>query len=263
MTTKVRGMNSLQFLCFRVVAYCTLSLWGFTVAGADTTISLRPVTDTSLLSAFPDNNFGGGTTLTAGGRPKGGMSRALMLFDIAGSLPPGAVIDSASLRITVVLTPGSSVNSVFDLNRLSASWGPGTGSDRTGSPAGPNEASWNNRFGSTGSPWATSGGDFSPVVSASTGVGGNGLYTFNSTASLIADVQGWLNNPSLNFGWLLRSESELTPGTIRRFGSHNDSFNSPLLTIQYSVPEPGACALLAVGVAVWEWRRRRTHSRAR
>lgn len=87
----------------------------------------------------------------------------------------------------------------FILNRVTSNWGEGNGSDHAGSPGGPNQATWNNRFGS-GSPWATAGGDFSSTVSASESISGFGPYTFGSTANLVADVQAWLDNPASNFG---------------------------------------------------------------
>jgi hypothetical protein len=85
-----------------------------------------------------------------------------MFFDVRNSLPAGALVQSVSLQLTVVGTPPSgAVNSVFDLNALTSSWAEGTGQDRGGSAAGPNAATWNNRFGTSGSPWTTPGGDFS------------------------------------------------------------------------------------------------------
>ena len=221
------------------------------------TITLGPVADTSIYSAFPTFNFGGGTTLTAGGRPRGGESRALMLFDIDANLPAGAIIQSVSLRLNVVETPPSgAVDSMFDLNVLTSSWGEGTGADRGGTLAGGNAATWNNRFGTSGSPWATPGGDFLSTLAASVSVQGNGSYIFLSNPNLVATVQSWADDPAGNFGWLLRSESELTESTIRRFGSRLDGASAPLLTIQYTtVPEPGACSLLMLGLFGFAWRR--------
>ena len=215
------------------------------------TVELRPVADTTLQSAFPTFNFGGGTTMTAGGRRFGGQTRALMLFDVAGNLPADAVINSVSLEVGVVRSPSGVVASTFDLNRLTASWGEGTGQAEGGVPAGPDAASWNDRFGSSGSPWNTPGGDFWSVPSGSTRITGLGFYTFNSTPPMIADVQSWLNDPANNFGWVMLSESEMTPVTIERFGSHEDKDNSPLLTIQYTVvPEPSTVGLLGFGL-IW------------
>ena len=221
------------------------------------TVGLAPVADTTLQSAFPNLNYGGGVSMTAGGRRLGGVTRALMLFDIAGSVPAGAVITSVTLDVTVVRAPIGVVPSIFDVNRLTASWGEGTGQDEGGSPAGPNAATWNNRFGASGSPWTTPGGDFSPTASSSSFITGPGTFTFNSTASLAADVQSWLDNPAGNFGWVMLSESELIPTTIERFGSHENKDTSPTLLIQYSVvPEPGFVVLLGLGLGVLAIRRR-------
>jgi hypothetical protein len=245
----------------QLVYFGLTASWGFCVVqpfdACAATINLSPVADTAIYSAFPTFNFGGGPTITAGGRPRGGESRALMLFDVDGNLPAGAIIQSVSLRLNVVETPPSgAVNSMFDLNVLTSSWGEGTGADRGGTPAGPNAATWNNRFGTSGSPWATPGGDFLSSVAASVSVQGNGSYIFLSNPNLVAEVQSWADDPAGNFGWLLQSESALTGGTIRRFGSRADSASSPTLTIQYTtVPEPGACSLLMLGLFGFAWRR--------
>jgi hypothetical protein len=213
------------------------------------TVALHPIADTTLQEAFPNNNQGDGTSFQAGGRRQGGRTRGLLEFDIAGNLPASAVISSASLSVTVVGVPSGGVNSVFDLNRLLAGWGEGNGSDHGGSPGGAGQATWNNRLGS-GSPWSTAGGDFFSTVSASRSITGFGSFTFSSTANLVSDAQAWYNTPANNFGWLIRSESELTPTSIRRFASRNDTANSPVLTLTYTVvPEPSVGLLLLAGLA--------------
>jgi hypothetical protein len=229
------------------------SVWGATV-------TLRPIADTSIFSAYPTFNFGGGSSFTAGGRPAGhggGATRALMLFNIAGNIPAGSIIDSATLRLTVTTAHSQPFNSTFDLDRLTASWGEGAGADRGGRPAGPNESTWNNRFGTSGSPWSMPGGDYISTPSDTDFITGVGSYTFSSTPGLVADIQSWLDNPAGNFGWLLRSESESIPYSIRRFASRNDSTHYPLLTVQYTVvPEPGALSFLAIGLSALAWPRR-------
>ena len=82
------------------------------------TVTLRPVADTTLQDAFPNNNFGGGTTVQAGGRRQGGRARALLRFDVAAIVPAGSTINSVAVTLTVVKTPTGGANSVFDVNRL-------------------------------------------------------------------------------------------------------------------------------------------------
>lgn len=231
-----------------LIALATLAFVGANQVAPAATVSLTPVADTTLQQAFPNNNFGDGESFTAGGRRQGGATRALMQFDVAGNLPAGAVISSVTLAVSVVGVPSGGANSVFELHRVLASWGEGNGSDHGGSPGGAGQATWNNRLGS-GSPWTTAGGDFSPTASATRSIAGFGGYTFGSTATLVADAQSWLDTPGNNFGWIMVSQSENTPTTIRRFGGREDAVNRPLLTIQYSVvPEPGTLSLVALGL---------------
>lgn len=220
-------------------------------------ITLVPVADTSILSAYPTYNFGGGHSFVAGGRPLGGTSRALMRFDLS-SLPADAIITSASLRLMVVDVPDQSVDSVFDLHRLIGAWGEGNGTDRGGSPARDNEATWNNPFGTTGMPWTNPGGDFLSRISGSGLIRGFGNLTIDSTPNLVIDLQGWLNDPTSNFGWLLESESESIARTIRRFHGRLDLSLAPQLTIQYTaVPEPTTASILTFGLIALVWSRAR------
>src|SRR6266436_5515570 len=139
--------------------------------------------DTTLQSAYPANNFGDGTSFQAGGRRQGGAARGLLRFDLSSSVPAGSTINSVTLTLSVTATPSGGPSSLFDLRRVQASWGEGSKTDHGGSTATAGEATWTSRF--TGSSlWGSPGGDFSGVVSASRSVGGNGSYTFASTANL-------------------------------------------------------------------------------
>ncbi len=218
------------------ILLCTAGLLATTfVASADTT-NLVPVADTSLHEEAPDNNLGRGGTITAGGRNKSPMlTRALLRFDIAGSLPAGAVIDSVTLTLKVNSANGP--DSTFALHPLLATWNEGNGSDGgSGELAAIGETTWNDRVAPDTS-WTVAGGDFNPVASATKAISGVGSYTITG-AGLAADVQAWLANPGTNFGWLLRSESEGTAGTIRRFASRLDAVAPPTLTINYSTSSP-------------------------
>jgi len=210
-----------------------------------TTITLRPIADTSLYGDDPDNNLGAELTLPAGATsplPETELprtNRALIKFNVVGALPPSAIIQTASLSVTVMQLPSvQRSNSVFELRRVLLDWGEGnkksSSPSKNGAPATAGEATWNARFFPSNL-WATPGGafsvDFANVISATVPVSGLGAYTFATTPALVADIREWLTNSSANFGWVLRSQSESIPYTNRRFGSREDTNNAPVLTI--------------------------------
>ena len=53
---------------------------------------------------------------------------------------------------------------------------------------------------------------------------------------MVADVHSWLNNPPINFGWLVLGD-ESTSGTTKRFDTR-ESASLPGLTIQYTTSTP-------------------------
>lgn len=85
--------------------------------------------------------------------------------------------------------------------------------------------------------WQTAGGDFSGTTSATTQVAGIGYYTWGSTSQMVADVQAWLDNPSMNFGWIFVG-NENQPQTAKRFDSRETTAaaNRPLLTVTFTPP---------------------------
>src|SRR6266699_6830473 len=156
----------------------------------------------------------------------------MLAFDIAGSIPPGSTITSASLTLNMSRTISDA--RIVELHKLLADWGEGTSNanaqEGQGAAATPNDATWRHRFYNTIF-WTTQGGDFSATVSASQSVGGIGQYTWSS-AQMIADVQSWVNNPASNFGWLVLGD-ESAAGTTKRFDTR-ESASPPVLTIEYS-----------------------------
>ncbi len=235
----------------------SLVLLGPALGHADT-ISIQPVADTTLIEFAPDNNLGGGDFFNAGTAGNGFRNRALMLFDPTELIPAGAVITSAQLSLLVVRQPNTGLqNSTFSLRRLLQSWSegaqvPGEDGPGIGAPALSGEATWNDRF-SGGTLWAQPGGqagvDFSTTMSSLAFVGGMGEeIIFASGPELIADVQSWLDNPSSNFGWMLKTESEALGKTARSFASLESGFG-PTLTLSYTVvPEPSTFALAGLSL---------------
>jgi hypothetical protein len=186
------------------------------------TLALTPAGDTSIFSS--GSNPQGISSILAGTRNNGVRDRGLLRFEI-DSLPPGAVIHSARLQLTVTRVPRSPVNSDFSLHRLLRFWGP--------------DASWN--FRTSGMSWSVPGAasptDYSAVRSATRFIMGGGTYEFGPAAQLTADVIDWINNPESSYGWILKTENEAAFSTARHFGSA-ESAQPPRLLIDYSTPAP-------------------------
>lgn len=160
------------------------------------------------------------------------LRRGLIAFDIAGNIPASSVIDSVKLKLTMSQTVSGP--QTIQLHRVLADWGEGTSEALgNGAPATLGDATWTFRFFNTLS-WTKDGGDFATAASASQTVGGIGVYFWNSTPQMVADVQAWLNAPESNFGWLVRG-NESSSQTAKRFDSrdHITPANRPLLTVFY------------------------------
>jgi hypothetical protein len=164
--------------------------------------------------------------------------RALVAFDVAGAVPAGSTITSVQVRLYMSQTTVGSFN--FTLNRLTTNWneGPTVGQSGGGGNSQVGDTTWlhtfwNNQF------WTTAGGDFAAAASATASIG-NAVqyYTWNSTAALVADVQGWLDTPAANFGWIVRGpEGGLK--TAKQFESRQSLAQfRPQLVINYTPPGP-------------------------
>jgi hypothetical protein len=164
--------------------------------------------------------------------------RGLIAFDIAGNIPPGSIIVSATLRLNMSQT--SAVPEPVELHPLTASWGEGTsnapGGGGSGTAATSGDATWIHRFYAS-TLWTTPGGDFVVTASATTTVGSVGFYTWGTTTNMVADVQTWLDAPAANFGWLLLG-NETTTTTAKRFNTreHSDPTTRPALIVEYVPP---------------------------
>jgi spore coat protein A, manganese oxidase len=203
-------------------------------------ININPVKDNTLYEYVPadgDRSNALGFHFFTGETGMGELRRGVLAFDIAGNVPPGSTITSVTLTLNMSRTPSSTARTV-ELHKLLADWGEGTsvasGQEGQGAPATTNDATWRHRFYSAIF-WTTQGGDFSGTVSASQSVGAPGSYIWSS-AQMVADVQSWLDNPTINFGWLVQGD-ESGIATAKRFDTR-ESASPPVLTIQYTAPTP-------------------------
>jgi spore coat protein A len=218
---------------------------------------------------YADVSDGAGPTMFAG-KVKDALNqagqvavrRAVIEFDVAGSIPPGSTIDSVQLTLFCDKV-GQNANFNVTLHRALSEWGEGTSNTGNsqqgrGEPATTNDATWRHTFYSSQF-WSVVGGDHAPTASATKAVGPTGSYTWGSTSGMVADVQTWLDDDSQNHGWIVRSSESVIQTTKRFATSENATVNNrPKLVINYtpqtivgaccdgsscSLTEPGACAL--------------------
>ncbi len=204
---------------------------------AQTQVNIPAQKDNTLYeSATGALSNGSGFHLFVAQNNHGEVRRTLLAFDIAGNVPAGALILSAQLRLNMsrTLTGAQTVT----LHRVLANWGEGAsdagGEEGAGITPATGDATWIHTFFNTQF-WANAGGDFSSQASGTQSVTGLGAYTWGSTPEMVADVQGWLNAPANNFGWLLLS-NENNNGSTKRFDSRQNptAGNRPLLLVTFT-----------------------------
>jgi len=203
--------------------------------------NLPAAADTFIYANAPDNNAGANPWFDAGADGLGGVRRGLFRFDLS-AIPPGSTVTSALLQLTVIKVPAfGAVNSTFDLFRLTTGWSEGGEAGNSGDVALPGEATWNARMSGIAS-WTAAGAssDAAGAASASTAVAAAGTYSW-SGSGLLNDVQAWVNNPPLNFGWLLVSEAEGSARSVRGFAALENGSSFGTLQISY-VPPPAPAA---------------------
>ncbi len=175
--------------------------------------------------------FTGATESQAGAAER----RALVAFDIGSAVPPGSRITEVTLELNMSRT--ISGNQTVNLHSVLESWGEGpsdpTGQEGGGAAAEDGDTTWVHRTYPSNM-WSSDGGAYTASTSGSALIGGTGPYAFDSTSVMVADVQGWLDDPSSNHGWALVIPSPPT-GSAKRFDSreNGNSANRPRLRINY------------------------------
>jgi hypothetical protein len=177
---------------------------------------------------------GAGIAFFAGKTGAGSIVRGLLGFDLAERLPVSATVATATLKLNVN-TPKQAGTRSIRFHRLSRDWGEGDSNADKGEGGGASattgDATWLHSFFNTQF-WQNPGGDFAESASFTITVSANGVYTHSSEA-LLADVQGWLANPDMNFGWVIIGD-EAAGATAKRFASKEDAANAPQLVIEYT-----------------------------
>jgi hypothetical protein len=203
-------------------------------------VELEAMMDATLYEdAEGDLANGSGSYLFVGRTAQPLIRRALLAFDIAGAIPAGSTVTSVELQIEVSRASDPAEQTVR-LHRITESWGEGAsdapGEEGSGTAAAPGDATWIHRSYPNDA-WIAAGGSFVPSASAERVIGGAGSYTFSSTPQLLNDVQGWLDGPSGNFGWIVVMEGSAS-GTSKRFNSRENTTAAtrPKLQLEYQPP---------------------------
>jgi hypothetical protein len=164
--------------------------------------------------------------------------RAVLAFDFAGVIPPGATVQNADLQLYMFQTIVGPMD--LGLHALTGDWGEGSsvapGLGGGGGLSTNGDATWIHRSYPS-SNWASAGGDFVPTASATRTVDTIGPYTWSSTAQLVADIQGWVDSPSTNFGWILIGDEQQFP-SAKAFHTREHATPSlqPMLTVTWLPP---------------------------
>ena len=241
------------------VAFCICICICMGDARAATQATLIAVRDTPIFGPdngsagvdFTTHSNGAGYTLFAGTNGTGSTRRSLLQFDFS-TLPPGAVVTSATLNLTLDREPNAN-NQSMSLHRVTTAWTTGTSNSDTagtpgqGAPATTNDATW--IFCSYPTLlWQNPGGDFLADTIASAWVGPLGpnstplTYSWSSQG-MVDSINAWIQDPTTNFGWILIGNESQTQ-SVKRFisaeavasdGSPMDASLLPNLVITYEI----------------------------
>lgn len=224
MTRRLRMLGRVQLTCAAIavgvaatasVAYAAT----FSVSSArlttssvattigETTCSLTATDDATLDRAAQGTNFGNLATLSVRAQNGNNQRRSIARFDVAScSIPAGALVRSASLRLTVTTAPGSTRN--YGVHRVTGSWVESTVT-YSSQPA----------FNATA------------TATVATGAAPTSL-----SWSVLSDVSAFVAGTATNNGWLVKDANEgANPAVQTIFASSENATtaNRPQLVIGY------------------------------
>lgn len=226
-----------------ILVTCLLAVTGSAPAE---TLEFNPDKDNTLYDA-PDGavSNGAGEHLHTGRNAGEVARRAVLAFDLS-SIPAGSTITAVRLTMNLSRTRDGAMRTT-SLHRLLEDWGEaGSDSDRGeggGAPAQTGDATWLFRF-FPDQLWSVPGGTFVALPSATEQIGAPGIYAWDSTSQLVADVQAWVDDPGSNFGWILIGAENSGPTTSKRFDSVDNLApgNRPQLDVTFSAGEAPVAA---------------------
>lgn len=188
----------------------------------------------SFSNGLGDSVFCGVTAL-------GRLRRALVHFDVAGSLPPGAKVLAASLRLQVIFSGAPGATPV-GMHRVLQGWGEGAsfataGGGGMGAPSTVGDATWLHTSYAT-SFWSTPGGDFVPTPTCTLSMPVGGAFSSDDAdAGVLADeLQRWLDGTVPNHGFLLKTDEVSPSARARRLASRENGGSGPELLVDFLAP---------------------------
>lgn len=183
--------------------------------------------DADIINSNPENNNGACTSfIAANTNCSWNPSRALLKFDVSSLVPSNVIVKKAYLELHAIDGLGPIG---FIVHELTKAFDEGTSCNAKGA------CSWISATAST--MWTNPGGDYdanpmSGVVSDSANP-----IVIELNASV---VQKWINNPSQNFGMIIKAYPETGSGTClgAEFATseHSNKSFRPKLTIYYNLP---------------------------
>jgi hypothetical protein len=207
-------------------------------ASADRVVVSAAADNTLIESASGSFSNGAGPSFFVGrtSQATGARRRGLLRFELDSALPPGAIVTEVELQLELMASNPAPIE--IGMHRVLRAWGEGasSASGGSGAPSAPGDATWIHAFYDDVF-WATAGGDFLAEPSALLPVGEPGAVAWSSTPELVADVQGWLDDPASNHGWLLLGGEDATT-TSKRFASREAEPEEarPQLVVDYELP---------------------------
>lgn len=234
-----------------VVKTILLLFFSISLSYADIMVTLTPSRDSTIYEPKQGGNIfanGAGQYLFAGRVGFDGgfvRRRTLLKFDVAATLPSGATITAAVLRLYVSKSPSDNGDETvgLKLHRLNKDWGEGAsdppGPEGQGTTPENDDATWISRFHNRDPAelWTESGAkvedDYQAIESSGAALGKQlQYYTWPCKTALLADVQLWLDDPASNFGWILLGDDG--GFSARRFNSRENNEFKPELVIYYT-----------------------------
>lgn len=171
--------------------------------------------------------------------------RTLVRFDLEEQLPDDALVFEASLVMYAASFGPERGEGTLEtrVHRLLGPWQEGSRavpSDADGTAPDEGDATWLDRSWPDVQ-WTTPGGDYSSDPSATLSIGQEfpvaGLVEWTSE-SLIEDVQGWIEDPDSNHGWIILGD-ESAPGRTINFRNRyaRSAVQHPTLKIRYGLKD--------------------------